>query len=86
MTGYKDTAKIVEEVLDIQARRIKELLKEWDLTGMTLIFIGGTSKLLQKQLKKYFGKDIFIPDDANLINSRGFLKAMLEGYGYKAKI
>lgn len=86
MSGYKDTAKIVEEVLDIQARRIKELLKEWDLTGMTLIFIGGTSKLLQKQLEKYFGKDIFIPDDANLINSRGFLKAMLEGYGYKAKI
>ena len=86
VTNNKETAKVVEEVLDTHVMRIKDLLKEWDLISTTLIFIGGTSKLLQHQIERHFGKKIILPEDANLINCRGFLKAMLDGYGYKSEI
>ena len=82
----KETAKIIEEVMEQHVARIERVLKDWDRASTTLIFIGGTSKLLQKQIMNQFGKTAVIPEDANLINSRGFLRAMIIGNGYKSPI
>ena len=81
VTGSKETAKVIEDVERLHVERIEKILKIWDLQSTTLIFIGGTSKLLQRYIEQCFGKKTFIPDEANLINCRGFLKAMLTGYG-----
>lgn len=86
VNNFKDTAKIIEDVKDLHVQRIKKSLKEWDLESTNLIFIGGTSTILKGQIEKAFTKKTFIPEDANLINCKGFLKAQVEGCGYKSPV
>lgn len=82
VSGSKGSRKVIEEVLAHHLKRITDVLQEWDLERMNFIFIGGTSKLLQKYLEERFKDRVFIPEESEFVNCRGFLKAMLSGAGY----
>lgn len=47
----------------------------WNMDFCDLIFCGGTSPLLQKQIKERFPK-AFIPEESNFINAMGYLKML----------
>lgn len=79
----KEATKEIENVLYEYFERIEKALQEWDLDSITLIFIGGTTNIIRKQIDKRFGKRAIIPEESNFVNARGFLKAMLGGLGYK---
>lgn len=50
--------------------------KHWSLDFMTLVFIGGTSKILVNEIKNVFGEETVIPDDPEYANVVGFLRIM----------
>lgn len=50
--------------------------RHWSLDFMNIVCIGGTSKLLEKEIYEIFGKETFIPDNAEYINVTGFLRKM----------
>jgi len=79
----KEATREIDYVLSEYFERIEKSLKEWDLDNISLIFIGGTTNIIRKQIEKRFGKRAIIPEDANFVNAKGFLKAMLGGLGYK---
>lgn len=51
--------------------------KRWPVDFMNFIFIGGTSKLLKKEIYEVFGEDVLIPDNPEFANCRGFLRIMV---------
>lgn len=84
VTNRKETSKIIENVLDEHFQKIEKVLIEWDLDSLNLIFIGGTSELLRKQIERRFNKKAYIPDNPNFVNAKGFLKVMLKQLGYSS--
>ena len=80
--GSKGSNKVIEEALSHHVARIEGILKEWDTERMNFIFIGGTSKLLQKVLEEKYKDRMFIPEDSEFINCKGFLKALITGRQY----
>ena len=86
VTNMKETARDIEEAKELHVERIGQIIDQWDLTSSNLVFIGGTAELLKKYIEKQYGKRAFIPEEANLINCRGFLRAMLMCYGYNAQV
>ena len=76
----------IEEAKELHVQRIGQVISQWDLTSSNLVFIGGTSELLRKYIERQYGKRAFIPEESNLINCRGFLRAMLVFHGYKAEV
>lgn len=50
--------------------------KHWSLDFMTLVFIGGTSKILVNEIRDVFGEETVIPDDPEYANVVGFLRIM----------
>lgn len=50
--------------------------KHWSLDYMTLVFIGGTSKILTKEIKEVFGEEVVIPEKPEFANVLGFLRIM----------
>ena len=55
--------------------------KHWPLEFMDIVCMGGTAKLLRKEICEVFGKETFIPDAPEYVNVRGFLKKMCAGDG-----
>lgn len=47
--------------------------KHWSLEFMNFVGIGGTSRLLQNELRSVFGERVFIPESPEFINAQGFL-------------
>ena len=79
---FAEGAKVIEDVLTTHFNRIDRVLKDWDTSKINMIFIGGTSKLLEKHILAKYGDRAFIPDEADFINCKGFLKAMVSMSGY----
>lgn len=67
--------KIIDEHMLEYANGIKKLCdtRTWSLDFMDLVAIGGTAALLKKELKEVFGNNIIVPEQAEMINARGFL-------------
>ena len=53
----------------------------WPLDFMNVICIGGTSKLLTKEIRDMFGENAFIPEAPEFVNVCGFLKRMCADAG-----
>jgi hypothetical protein len=43
---------------------------------MNFVGIGGTSRLLQHELREVFGERFFIPERPEFVNARGFLNKL----------
>lgn len=80
--NFAEGNKVIEEVLARHVEKIDLVLKDWDTSKIDMIFIGGTSKLLEKHILAKYGDRAFIPDEADFINCKGFLKAMVSMSGY----
>lgn len=70
--------EIIDRVLKEHVMSIKTKCdaRHWSLDFMNIVCIGGTSKLLEKEIYEIFGKETFIPDNAEYINVTGFLRKM----------
>ena len=50
--------------------------RHWPLDFMGVICVGGTARLLEKEIKEVFGTNAFIPENPEFVNVNGFLKKM----------
>ncbi len=68
---------IVKRVLSTHVNKIKRVLnsKNWSLDVTNLVAIGGTSRVLEKELKEAFG-NIIVLDNADYCNATGYLRLM----------
>jgi hypothetical protein len=64
---------LMEHVLSVKR---KCDTKQWPLDYMTLVAIGGTTKLLSAELRDVFGEQLFIPENPEFVNVEGFLRKM----------
>jgi plasmid segregation protein ParM len=69
------SAEFIHKYLVEHVRKIKALCnaKNWSLDYMELVFIGGTSKMLENELYEVFGHEIYIAPDPVYANVLGFL-------------
>ncbi len=49
-------------------------VRGWSMSQITLVFVGGTTFFITDEIKKVFGEDVIIPQRAEMMNVRGFLK------------
>ena len=70
--------QIIDRYLIDHVTKIKRKCdtRHWPLNFMDVVCVGGTSKLLARELKIVFGEDTFIPQDPEYTNVMGFLKRM----------
>ena len=80
--SFVEGNKVIEDVLTMHVDKIDRVLKDWDTSKIDMIFIGGTSRLLEKHILERYGDRAFIPEDTDFINCKGFLKAMVSMSGY----
>ena len=80
--NFVEGNRVIEDVLTIHVDKIDRVLKDWDTSKIDMIFIGGTSRLLEKYILERYGDRAFIPEDTDFINCKGFLKAMVSMSGY----
>ena len=68
--------RIIDSFLSDHVKTIKRKLdtRHYPLDFMDIVCIGGTSKLLGKEIKEVFGENAFIPDEPEYVNAKGFLK------------
>lgn len=50
--------------------------KHWPIDYMDLVFVGGTSKVVSREIKKVFGENVYIPKDTKYTNALGFLRRL----------
>jgi len=50
--------------------------KHWSLDYMDLAFVGGTSKIIQNEIKTVFGNNVYFPPNSEYTNVFGFLRRM----------
>ena len=79
---FEEGSKVIEEALISHVGKIDMVLKDWDTSKIDMIFIGGTSKLLEKYILDRYRDRAFIPEDTDFINCKRFLKAMVSMAGY----
>lgn len=67
--------EVIHKYLIEHVNKIKEKCNtaNWAMDYMTVVFVGGTSKLLECELKECFGKDIIIAENPSYANVEGFL-------------
>lgn len=81
-TGNKDVEQKSREVIDacvlehVRNLKAKCDFHHWSMEFMKLVCIGGTSKILARELKMVFGDRIIIPKNPEFINVRGFLRKL----------
>lgn len=71
--------EIIDRELQDHVESIKAKCKsigKWPLDFMNLVFVGGTTVLLQKEIRECFGENCFIPEDPAFENASGFLKLL----------
>ncbi|MDO4647446.1 MAG: ParM/StbA family protein [Eubacteriales bacterium] len=77
--GNKEIQKQSIEIIDgyllehVKAIKKKCDTKHWPLDFMDVICVGGTSRLLQRELRMVFGENLFIPEAPEFVNAQGFL-------------
>ncbi len=71
----KQSKEVIHTYLIEHVNKIKEKCNtaNWAMDYMTVVFVGGTSKLLESELKECFGNDIIIADSPSYANVEGFL-------------
>lgn len=69
---------LIDQFLLEHVRSIKQACdaKHWPLLFMNLVFVGGTSRLLQNEIREVFGENVFIPDAPEYVNVNGFLRKL----------
>lgn len=70
--------EIIDQYLLEHVRNIKAACdaNHWSLEFMNFVGIGGTSRLLQHELREVFGERFFIPERPEFVNARGFLNKL----------
>ena len=89
VSAKKDKAKEEKsrEVIDryllehVQAIRQRCDTRHWPMEFMTLVCMGGTAKLLAREIKIVFGEETFIPENPEYVNVCGFLRKMCADAG-----
>lgn len=82
MPGGADVAErsraVIDETLRNHVLSIRQRCRtrHWPIDFMLKIFIGGTSRLLEREIKEVFGESVIIADDAEFVNAHGFLKML----------
>ena len=85
--GKKEVEEKSREIIDnylmdhVSAIKTKCDTRHWPLDFMNVICVGGTAKLLQRELVQFFGENAFIPENPEYANVCGFLKRMCAGAG-----
>ena len=85
--GNKEIEEKSREIIDaylldhVNAIKTKCDTRHWPLDFMNIICVGGTAKLLTREIGIVFGEDAFIPDQPEYVNVCGFLKRMCAGEG-----
>lgn len=71
----KRSGEFIHKYLVEHVRKIKALCntKKWSLDYMELVFVGGTSKMLENEIHEVFGEEIYIAEDPVYANVIGFL-------------
>ena len=74
-------AKSAEIINDYMLNYVKEIkrscdAKNWPLDFLDLTFIGGTTRILENEIKQVFGDKIFIPNNSEYANVVGFLRRL----------
>ena len=74
-TLEEKSRKVIDAHLKEYASGVKKLCdtRTWPLDFMELVAIGGTAQLLRRELTEVFGQSIYIPENPEKINARGFL-------------
>ena len=49
---------------------------QWDYDFMPMVFIGGTSTLLEREIREVFGEDAYVPNNPEYANVAGFLRVL----------
>ena len=72
------SGKIIADYALQHVKLIKQQcdVHHWPLEFANIVCVGGTVKLLERELRAVFGEGIFIPDDLEYVNVRGFLRRM----------
>ncbi len=73
-----ESKALIEEHLLDHVREIKRKCdaRKWSLDYMKLVFIGGTSDLLRKEITEVFGEEVYIPEHPEFANAIGFLRIL----------
>lgn len=74
----EESKTMIDDYLINHVKMIKRRCdaKHWSLDFMSLVFIGGTSSLLQSEIRTVFGEDVYIPKHPEYANVCGFLRVM----------
>jgi len=75
--------RVIDTYLIEHVRSIKSRCdtKHWPIEFMDILCVGGTSKLLARELKIVFGANLWIPQDPEYTNVRGFLRRLTASAG-----
>ena len=83
----EESRKIIKNNLSEYVGKIKGKCdaKHWPIAYMDLVAMGGTSKLISEELKEAFGDQIFIPEEPEFVNAKGFLRKICADDGIDVK-
>ena len=75
--------KVIDSYLKDHVLAIKQRCdtRHWPMEFMNIVCMGGTTKLLSKEIFEVFGKETFIPEDPEYVNVKGFLKKLCADSG-----
>ena len=65
----------------VQAIKQRCDTRHWPMEVMNIVCMGGTSKLLEHEIKEVFGEEAFVPENPEYVNACGFLKKMCADAG-----
>lgn len=86
----EESQKIIDQYLLEHVEQIKRTCdaKQWSTDYMDIAAVGGTSQLLQRELRMVFGNNIFIPSHPEFVNVEGFLSRMcaIDGVDITSKV
>lgn len=79
--------KIIADYAMNHVKMIKQQcdVHHWPLDFCQIVAVGGTSRLLQDELKEVFGETLFLPENSEYANAEGFLRRMCAGLGVDTK-
>lgn len=71
----KESREVIDQMLREHVETIKRKCntKHWSLNFMDIVFVGGTTQLLRKEINDVFGDSVTIAEDPVFANAVGFL-------------
>ena len=79
----EESRKIIKDFVVEHVNKIKGKCdaKRWPINYMDIAVMGGTTKLIKNELKEIFGEQIFIPEEPEYVNAKGFLRKICANDG-----